>query len=315
MRVQPSRQDLIDLTPHWHGERTPEGRPRVDDDTLARLKSVNSEQAWHVLDENGYPYQFARGWKTTRPGVTLVGRAVTSQFLPHRPDFDDAVVTAGREEGHLEGDRQNTWIVESLEQGDVMVTDIFGKIVEGTVIGDNLGTAIASRTGAGAIIDGGLRDLSGLSKIETATFFYRETDPTPIKNVVLNGINIAVTIGGVTVLPGDIVHGTESGVTFIPPQFAAAVVEVAETIERRDAFGKAMLDQRRYTTADIDVPVWPDHIEKHFAEWLRTDWPALQAQNEQVQNEQAQNAQTQKAQAQNAHPDSVQPQADPVEAR
>ena len=36
-----------------------------------------------------------------------------------------------------------------------MVTDIFGKVEDGTVIGDNLGTAVAARTGAGAVIDGG----------------------------------------------------------------------------------------------------------------------------------------------------------------
>jgi 4-hydroxy-4-methyl-2-oxoglutarate aldolase len=272
MRIHPTRQDLVDLTAAWIGERSADGRPRVADDVLERLRSVNAEQAWHVLDANGYPYQFARGWRTTNPGRTLVGRAVTSQFLKHRPDFDESVVVAGRKEGHEEADRQNTWIVESLEPGDVMVTDIFGKIVEGTVIGDNLGTAIASRTGVGAVIDGGIRDLAGLQGITDAAFFYRDTDPTPIKSVVLNGINIPISIGGVTVLPGDVVLGTESGVTFIPPQFAEAVVAAAEDIERRDAFGKTMLASRRYTSAEIDVPVWPQHIEEHFTEWLRTEW-------------------------------------------
>lgn len=274
MRIHPTKQDLINLTAAWQGERSEDGRPRVADGVLERLRSVNSEQAWHVLDANGYPYQFARGWRSTNPGRTLVGRAVTSHFLKHRPDFDAAVVEAGRLEGHDEGDRQNTWIVESLEPGDVMVTDIFGKIVEGTVIGDNLGTAVASRTGVGAVIDGGIRDLQGLQGITDAVFFYRDTDPTPIKDVVLNGINIPISIGGVTVLPGDVVLGTESGVTFIPPQYAEAVVAAAEDIERRDAFGKTMLANRHYTSAEIDVPVWPAHIEEHFTAWLETDWPA-----------------------------------------
>ena len=274
MRIQPSSQELIDLTAAWDGERTSEGRPRVPDSVLARLASARAEHAWHVLDASGYPYQFVGGWKTTRPGRTLVGRAVTSQFLPYRADYDASVVTAGLREGHEQGDRQNTWIIESLEKGDVMVTDIFGKVVEGTVIGDNLGTAIASRTGAGAVIDGGVRDLDGLTQLEDANFFYRDTDPTPIKNVVLAGINIPIRIAGVTVLPGDVVFGTSSGVTFIPPQFAESIAAAAEDIERRDVFGKYMIANRTYTTADIDVLEWPTPIEEHFQTWATQNYPA-----------------------------------------
>jgi len=267
MRIQPNRHDLINLTASWQGDRSEDGRPRVADSVLDRLRLVKSEHAWHVLDAAGYPYQFVGGWKCTRTGENLVGRAVTSQFLPSRPDYDAAVVAAGLVEGHVEGDRQNTWIVESLRTGDVMVTDIFGKIIEGTVIGDNLGTAVAVRTGVGAVIDGGVRDLDGLTRLTGANFYYRDTDPTPIRNVVLAGINIPIRIAGVTVLPGDVVLGTASGVTFIPPQLAEEVAAAAEVIDRRDAFGKSMLAQGAYTTADIDVPVWPKAIEQHFAQW------------------------------------------------
>jgi regulator of RNase E activity RraA len=267
MRVQPTRHELIELTAAWQGDRFEDGRPRVSDSVLSRLSTAKSEHAWHVLDAGGYPYQFAGGWKCTRPDTNLVGRAVTSQFLPVRPDYDAAVVAAGLREGHVAGDRQNTWVVESLVQGDVMVTDIFGKIIEGTVIGDNLGTAVAVRTGVGAVIDGGVRDLDGLTRLQNAAFYYRDTDPTPIRNVVLAGLNIPVRIGGVTVLPGDVVLGTPSGVTFIPPQFAEEIAQAAEAIELRDAFGKEMLARGTYTTADIDVPVWPQAIADHFGQW------------------------------------------------
>ncbi|RLP74561.1 RraA family protein [Mycetocola tolaasinivorans] len=268
MRIQPTAQDIIDLTAAWTGERSADGRPRVSEDVLIALSAITAEQAWHVLDAAGYPHQFAGGWRTTKPGVNLVGRAVTAQFLPHRADFDAAVVTAGAREGHHDGERQNSWVVESLEPGDVMVTDIFGKITEGTVIGDNLGTAIASRTGAGAVIDGGVRDLPGLTAIDNGVFFYRAADPTPIRGVVLSGMNTPIRIGGVTVLPGDIVLGTDTGVTFIPPQYAEEIAVTALDITNRDIFSKQVLAERVYTTAEIDVLVWPEAIEEHYARWL-----------------------------------------------
>lgn len=266
VRVEPTEVELVALTAEWRGDRFPGGRPRVADRILDRLTRASVEHAWLVLDQAGYPRQYAGGWRETRPGRTVVGRAVTSQFLPHRPDYDAAVVAAGKLEGNLEGDRQNTWIIDHLVDGDVMVTDIFGKIFEGTVIGDNLGTAIAARTGRGAVIDGGVRDLLGLQELD-ANFWFRDADPSAIRHVVLAGINIPVMIGGVTVLPGDVVLGTPSGVSFIPPHLAEAVCAASEVTQRRDVFGKLRLTMGSYSSADIDITPWAAHIEADFAEW------------------------------------------------
>lgn len=269
MTIERSIPEMINLTAAWQGARDASGRPRVADSILDRLRSITSEQAWHVLDQHGYPYQFVGGWKTTHPDRALVGRAVTSQYLPFRPDFDAAVAVEGAESGHAKAATQNTWVVDSLVDGDVMVADIFGKIVEGTVIGDNLGTAIAVRTKAGAVIDGSVRDLAGLRQLENVNFYYRDTDPTPIKGVVLAGINIPVRIGGVTVLPGDVVLGTSSGVTFIPPHLAEEIADVAEDIQPRDVFGKQRIAEGRYSTENIDVDVWEAPIEADYQAWKK----------------------------------------------
>jgi regulator of RNase E activity RraA len=270
MRIQPTREDLIELTQTWTGERFPDGRPRVSDDVLTLLRKATTEQAWSVLLKAGYERQFAGGWRETHPGTILVGRAVTAQFLPHRPDYDQATVRAGAREGHLAADKQNSWIIDTLVSGDVMVTDIFGKVKHGTVVGDNLGTAVASRTGAGAVIDGGIRDFQGLAELTgDVNLFFRDVDPTPIRNVTLAGINIPIRIGEATVLPGDIVLGTPSGLIFIPPALAQSVAEESEDIRIRDVFGKLRLSQRTYTSAEIDVPTWADHIEQDFRQWRK----------------------------------------------
>lgn len=268
MRIQPTREDLIELTGSWTGERFPDGRPRVPDDILGLLKEATTEQAWSVLLKEGFERQFAGGWRETHPGNILVGRAVTAQFLPQRPDYDRVTVAAGAREGHLAGDKQNSWIIETLQPGDVMVTDIFGKVKYGTVVGDNLGTAVASRTGVGAVIDGGIRDFQGLTELAgDVNIFFRGVDPTPIRNVTLAGINIPVRIGEATVLPGDIVLGTPSGLMFIPPALAHGVAAASEDIRVRDVFGKLRLAERVYTSAEIDVPTWTEHIERDFQQW------------------------------------------------
>jgi len=271
MRVQPTRDDLIALTSLSTFERFPDGRPRVPDDLLERMKLVTTEEAWGVLRNHGYNRQFEGNWKETHPGTIMVGRAVTAQFVPHRPDYHAAIQQAGLAEGRANIGGQNSWIIESLQIGDVMVVDIFGKIKDGTVVGDNLGTAVRTRTRAGAVIDGGIRDLAGLQELQDVNFYIRGADPTAIADVTLAGLNIPIRIGGVTVLPGDIVLGTPTGVIFIPPHLAQEVVERSEAIRVRDEFGKLRLAEGTYTSGEIDVPTWREDIEADFTAWRQAN--------------------------------------------
>lgn len=267
MHVQPSRDELIELTRLNPFDRFADGRPRVPDDLLERMKLVTTEEAWVVLRNHGYHRQFEGNWRETHPGKITVGRAVTAQFLPHRPDYHEAIQQAGLAEGRSGIGGQNSWIIESLQLHDVMVVDIFGKVKDGTVVGDNLGTAVRSRTRAGAVIDGGIRDYQGLVQLEDVNFYVRGVDPTAIADVTLGGLNIPIRMGGVTVLPGDVVLGTPTGVIFIPPHLALEVVERSEEIRVRDEFGKLRLEEGRYTSGEIDVPTWREDIETDFQAW------------------------------------------------
>lgn len=267
MTLSATTEHVADLTADWGGERDALGRPVVPDGVLERMRRLTVEHVWHVLDARGYPYQYTGGWCATKADVPLVGRAFTSQYLPHRPDLERFTRAEGRRAGLLASAQPNAWVVDMLDDGDVMVADIFGKIVEGTVIGDNLGTAIATRTKAGAVIDGGVRDLAGLRQLDQANFYFRDSHPTPIKGVALAAINTAVSIGGVTVLPGDVVFAVDGGVTFIPAHLAEEVVETAEEIIARDAFSKQRIREGRYTAAELDLPEWEASIEADYRVW------------------------------------------------
>ena len=269
--VQPTREAMIALTVQNPFERFADGRPKVPDDLIERMKLVTTEEAWGTLRRHGFNLQFAGSWKETHPGKVTVGRAVTAAFVPHRPDFHKAIQDSGIAAGRGKIGGQNSWIIEQLERNDVMVCDLFGKVKDGTLVGDNLGTAVAKRTHAGAVIDGGVRDLAGLVELNDVNFYVRGFDPTAIADVTLSGINIPVRIDGMTVLPGDVILGTATGIIVIPPHLVKEVVEESENTRVRDEFGKMRIGEGKYTSGEIDVPTWRDDIEADYTAWKKAN--------------------------------------------
>lgn len=265
MHLVTPREMILEFTRLWTGERFPDGRPKVSDDLIERMKLVTTEQAWGVLRRHGYHHQFEGNWIQTHPDRILVGRAVTTVFIPRRPDFHELVEEVGQAEGRIGG--QNSWVIDTLLPNDVMVVDMFGKIKDGTFVGDNLGTSVRTRTKAGAVIDGGIRDYQGLVQLSDVNIFCRGLHPTAIAEVTLLSINMPIRLGAATVLPGDVVLGTPTGVIFIPAPLAQEVVERSEDVRVRDEFGKQRLREGVYTPGEIDR-AWSEEIEADFQNWL-----------------------------------------------
>ncbi len=262
-----TKEQRIAITQEWKGERFDDGRPKVPDEVLARLKNTTAEEAWATLRKHGYKLQFEGNWKTlnVKPGERLIGRAVTVQFVPLRPDFQAYINEKGKEEGRL-GRGQNSWVISTLVKGDVMVVDLFGKIKDGTIIGDNLGTSMMTKTGTGLVVNGAVRDPSGLSEIEGFKIFTRDFDPSAIADTTLMGWNLPIRIGQATVLPGDVVLSDPDGITFIPAQLAEQVADDSELTELRDDWGHTMLREQKYNPGQIDAQWTPAMIEE-FNRW------------------------------------------------
>jgi 4-hydroxy-4-methyl-2-oxoglutarate aldolase len=262
-----SREDLMEYTAAWKGERSPDGRPKVSDALLARFKKVSMEEAWGVLQKKGYINQFEGNWVKTHTDPLLVGRAATAVFMPLRPDVNDIILAKGKRDGRIGA--QNSWVIDTLKQGDVLVVDLFGKIIDGTFAGDNLTNSIKTKTGTGFIVDGGCRDLDGILDVPDCPVFVRGWDPSFLKDVMLMGINSPIRIGRVAVMPGDVVLGGREGVLFIPAHLAEEVVETSEIISLRDEFGHQRLREGKYTPGQIDGK-WSEAIDKDFEDWLKT---------------------------------------------
>ncbi len=281
---QISKEELVFLTPDWKGERFDDGRPKVPDDILERMKSVSIEEAWAVMKNAGYLYQVAEDWKLINPDSVLVGRAVTATFMPGRPDVWKAIDDRGKAQGKR---GQNTWPVDLLVQGDVYVADQFGAKKNGPTIGDNVGNAIYAKSGNGIVYDGALRDVEGLMEIGGFTSFYTSYDPSHHNprgdlNTMIVGINQPTRIRTVTVMPGDVVLGKLGVVVFIPPHLAEKVVTTSEIVRLRDMFGHQRLREGTYTAGQIDTR-WSDEIEKDFSKWLNDHIDELPVPKEQIQ--------------------------------
>ncbi len=262
-----AREDVLALTPLNPFERYPDGRPKVPDAILERMKLVTLEEAWSVLKKHGYNFQFEGGWVNLHPDRIMVGRALTATMVPVRPDLNDVVKAQGDSEGRKGS--QNNWVIQSCKEHDVVVVDLFGKIRDGTFIGDNLSSAVVGHGGAGIVIDGGIRDTQRIYELQGINVFCRGLDPTPILDLMLIGLNGPTRIGKATVLPGDVVLGTRAGIIFIPPHLAEEVVNESERIRTRDQFGKQRLRERKYASGQIDVPNWEPAIEADFQQWLK----------------------------------------------
>jgi 4-hydroxy-4-methyl-2-oxoglutarate aldolase len=260
-----SKQEMIELTPKWMGERFPDGRPKVSDDLLKRMKRVPLEQAWGVLKAAGYLHQYEGNWKNIRSGEVLVGRALTAQYMPIRPEVREHLEKEGKADGRV-GDMVS-WPIDMLSKEDVYVADSYGKVVDGPIIGSNLATAILAKSGNGVVFNGTVRDLRDLEAMPGFTSFIRGDHPSHQIEMMLKGINVAIRIGPVTVLPGDVILGYLDGVAFIPPHLAEKVVKVGELVLVRDEFGQIRLKEGKYTSGQIDNR-WTAEIEADFAKWM-----------------------------------------------
>lgn len=255
------------LTAEWKGERFPDGRPKVSDAILSRLKKISLEEAWGVLKNKGFLNQFEGDWTIIHPDEPMTGRVVTAQYMPLRPDLEKQVKAQGKLENRAQKGGTNSWPIDMLLPGDVYVADGYGKIADGTLIGDNLGNSIYTKSHNGVIFYGSVRDQEGLSEIKGFNGWIKGSDPSFIFQMMLTSINAPIRVGRATVLPGDVVLAKKFGVVFIPAYLVEDLVLTSEVTALRDQFGHQRLREKKYLAGQIDSE-WAEEIKKDFLDWL-----------------------------------------------
>ena len=233
-QVKMTREQMLFYTSDWKGDRFPDGRPKLPDQLLKRAVDMTIEDVWEYLRAHGYRNQFETGWQALHIEKPFAGRALTAQYMPTRPDMAKAIKAEGKAEGRV-GDN-NSWPIAELQPGDVYVADGFGKVIEGTLIGSNLGNAVAAHTHTGFVFDAGIRDQEENREIPNFNGFYRGYDPSAWADMELTAINAPVRIGRAIVLPGDLVLAKPEGVLFIPAILAEDAISSAEFTALTDEF-------------------------------------------------------------------------------
>jgi len=256
------------ITADWKGERFSDGRPKVSDAILNRLKNISMEEAWGVLRNKGYENQYEGDWIIIHPDSVMTGRVVTAQYMPSRPDLVKVVKQQGIAENRAKQGGTNSWPIDILTPGDVYVADGYGKIADGTLIGDNLGNSIYAKSQRGVIFYGSVRDMEGLTEIKGFNGWIKGQDPSFIQQMMLTGINGPIRIGRATVLPGDVVLANKYGTIFIPAFLVEELVLSSEVTELRDEFGHQRLREKKYLAGQIDSE-WSEAIKKDFLNWLK----------------------------------------------
>jgi 4-hydroxy-4-methyl-2-oxoglutarate aldolase len=272
-----TREQLIELSAQNPFERFPDGRPKVPDDLVERAKGLSSEEIWAVLPRKGFPNQYEDGFKLLHPGTKLVGRAFTAQFMPMRPDVDEAMQAKAKTAGL--GRLSNQFVIDQLQPGDVLVVDLFGKKEGGTIIGDNLFYYIMKTTkSAGVVLDGSVRDLEGISSMPMPAYF-RHVHPSAIGNVMLTGVNVPVRIGDVTVMPGDLVFGDREGVYFVPPAMVKEILDRADETHIHDEWTKKKFDEGKYKSTEIYGTPRDPELKKEYEEYLKKRLAEVRKEN------------------------------------
>lgn len=263
-QVKQTREQVLFYTSDWKGERFADGRPKLPDDLLKRAVGVSIEDVWDYLREEGYQNQFDGNWQALHIEKPFAGRALTAQYMPLRPDMAKAIAGEAKREARV-GDT-NSWPIAELQIGDVYVADGFGKIVEGTLIGSNLGNAVAAHTHTGFVFDAGIRDQEENREIPNFNGFYRGYDPSAWAQMELTSINAPVRIGRAVVLPGDLVLAKTDGVLFIPAILAEAAISSAEFTNLQDAFNFEL--NRKGENGAVFEGGWKPEKYAAFGKWI-----------------------------------------------
>jgi regulator of RNase E activity RraA len=269
-----TKDQMVELTAQSPFERFADGRPKVPDGLIERARGLSAEEVLAVLPGKGFRNQFVDGFQILHPTKKLVGRAFTVQFMPLRPDLESFISGKAKAGGI---DRLNNQAaIDMLQPGDVLVVDLFGQVEGGTIVGDNLFYYIMKATrGAGLVVDGAIRDLTGISAMDMPAYF-RRAHPSAISNVVISGINIPVRIGTATVMPGDLVFGDAEGVYFIPPALAQQVMDNADVIHIHDEWTRMKFDEGKYKSSEIYGTPKDPALKKEYGEYLKKRLEELQ---------------------------------------
>lgn len=210
---------------------------RPDPALIEKLKKIGSATASGELKRLGIRNAFIQGPVSMTPGVSVVGPAITLQFMPKREDlYPDAEYVAPERQLHRHA-------LYHAQSGDIVVVDARGDLTSG-VFGEMMMTYFKGRGGLGVVIDGAIRDSAEIKKLGLGLWlrgvtpnFHTQTNIFPF------AVNVPVACGGVTVLPGDIIVADDDGAVVVPIALAPELAKKAGEHVEWEEFSRLKLSE------------------------------------------------------------------------
>ena len=190
------------------------------------LAHIGSATAAGELNRLGIHDPHIRGPVPRTPGESVVGPALTLQFMPKREDLYGADEYSDREK------QLHRHCLYHTQPGDVVVVDARGDMGSG-VFGEMMLTYFKGRGGIGVVIDGCIRDFPkaqhlglGLWVRGTTPNFHTQTNIFPF------AVNVPIACNNVIVMPGDLIVADDDGAVVVPIKLAPDLLKRAS--EHRD---------------------------------------------------------------------------------
>lgn len=224
------------------------------------LKDIGTATVAGSLGHSGFRNPHMLGPVAQTKGKSIVGPALTLQFLPQRPDlFSEGEYSDPETQLHRH-------VLYQVEAGDVVVVDARGDMSSG-VFGDMMSTYFRGRGGAGIVIDGVMRDRPNVEKLDLALWLRGWTPNYHVQvSIYPSAVNVPISCGGVTVIPGDIIMADDDGVVVLPQVMAEKVIEDSKKHAEWEVFSREKLmageSLQRY------YPLHPD-AEGEYQEWRK----------------------------------------------
>ena len=241
-------------------ETTPDIQ-RPSKELIEALKNIGSATASGELARLGIRDPNIRGPLPRTPGKSVVGPALTLQFMPKREDLYKV-------DEYSDPDRQlHRHVLYHTQPGDVVVVDARGELSAG-VFGEMMLTYFKGKGGAGVGIAGCRRayppakDLGiGLWLKGTTPNFHTQT------NIVPFAVNVPIACNNVLVMPGDIIVADDDGIVCVPIALAPELIKKATEHVEWEEFSKMRLEQggelRKYYPLSAEARV-------EYEEWRKT---------------------------------------------
>jgi 4-hydroxy-4-methyl-2-oxoglutarate aldolase len=158
-----------------------------------------------------------------RVGMAFVGRATTAILKQATPEQSTAALSA----------KDSVAMIDAAKPGEVGII-----VVEGSLdlagMGGLMATAAKSRSMAGIVLDGGVRDLAEIRSLGLPVFARSVSPGSSVGRWASVGKDIPVTCGGIKVTPGDIIVAGEDGVVVVPKAQEQAILKRSQEIDDRE---------------------------------------------------------------------------------